>query len=719
MTSPAEYVDPFHGNGQVATPVPQGIAAAWNWEKAQVGNTHPGATRPFGMVSALPYSGAYPTGYGLYVASYSGPPTKLFDRKTCTGVTHFHPSGTGNVEFFYNYLKVMPLESLDHRGARWSLVDEEASPGYYAATLAESRVRLELAAGRKAAFHRYTFPRRGPATLAVELSAAGVGLPGQPEFGTVPERLEAALANDGAVSGLLVAGGFTIYFCMVTDLPAPRGGFWYGSEVLSERTELACMPGRAVPPRGIGVALTAGRPVERVELRIAFSFRSREQARRNLDEIGSISFDRARQDALDDWNDHLSRIEVPGEDDRARSLFYSCLYHSLVKPADCGDESPFWRGDEPFFTDFVTMWDQHKTQLPLVMAVYRERGARIAASMVAFMKAFGWFPNGYIMNDRLERFEDQSSGLAWMTLYDAWVRGLGSVNWAEAAAYSRYVLERPWGKEFAASGRVSRNSHTLDLAAACRAIARIASAEGDAATAAQMGRYGGLWRSAYDPATGLLRADSDYYEGTLWNYSFRPHPDMADRIGLFASPEAFADALDTFFGYHDVADGTVDPHPTSATFERRKRRDRFEGLNNESDMESPYAYCFAGRHDRTCEVVRSVMRYQFTVGDGGLPGNDDSGGLSSWYVWNALGLFPLSGQDSYIIGSPLFVESTVRFGRGTLRILARDSSDANIYVAAATLNGKPLRTCLVPIDEIEAGGTLELDMSPAPTAALR
>jgi putative alpha-1,2-mannosidase len=142
---------------------------------------------------------------------------------------------------------------------------------------------------------------------------------------------------------------------------------------------------------------------------------------------------------------------------------------------------------------------------------------------------------------------------------------------------------------------------------------------------------------------------------------------------------------------------------------------RFEGYNNEPDIETPYNYLYAGRPDRTAEVVRAGMRDMYTTGRGGLPGNDDSGGLSSCYVWNALGLFPVTGQPLMLIGSPLFDAATVDWLGAPLTIEAANNSAENPYVRAAQLNGQPLTRAYLLLDELREGGTLQLTMGPTPS----
>ncbi|MEM6279159.1 MAG: glycoside hydrolase domain-containing protein, partial [Verrucomicrobiota bacterium] len=244
-----------------------------------------------------------------------------------------------------------------------------------------------------------------------------------------------------------------------------------------------------------------------------------------------------------------------------------------------------------------------------------------------------------------------------------------------------------------------------DLAFANWCISQLAKRIGDQVIydkSIPLSRY---WVNAFDPDTGLLSEDSDYYEGENWNYSFRFIHDMVGRIKLAGGEDRFVELLDLFFGFQDPEPGEV-VH-------------RFEGLNNEPDMESPYSYLFAGRHDRTAEVVRKVMRYQFTTGKGGLPGNDDSGGLSSWYVWSAIGVFPVTGLPIMLIGSPIFEKASLQLHGGHFTVTALNQATDHYYVQKAWLNGKPLDRCYLKLSEFSAEAELVLEMGPEPSSWAR
>jgi putative alpha-1,2-mannosidase len=195
---------------------------------------------------------------------------------------------------------------------------------------------------------------------------------------------------------------------------------------------------------------------------------------------------------------------------------------------------------------------------------------------------------------------------------------------------------------------------------------------------------------------------------------------MAGRIDLAGGDEAFVDLLDRFFGYRAPAVTQPGLAPAVTEMATGYALGRFEGLNNEPDMEAPWAYYYAGRPDRTAEVVHAAIHQQFGTGRGGLPGNDDSGGLSSWYVWASLGLFPVAGQNLFLIGPPSFGESRIRVSGGdALTIETRGFTEPHRggpaqYVQSVEFNGAPLTRTWLRGTEVQHGGTLSIALGPEP-----
>ncbi len=704
-------VDPFLGNDTTDLPNPSGIARRWWCAKPPVGNTHPGATLPFGMLSVCSYSGAYVTGYGQNDVSLSGDdPIKLFDRHETLGLAHFQQSGTGRIRCYYNYLLTTPYygEGVEGVGTRYGLVDEQASPGYYAGRFEESDIRFETTCSKRSAVHRYHFPKGQRGKVAINFASGGLLIEGMT---TYPSHASITFLDDGKAEGQVTIEGITYYVKIETFSPVAEQGFWKKQKTLAEGNEDGDPKTYRLKPKAtrkrqpFGIWFEAAEADQPFELRISFSLRSQSRARQAMERRRPLDFAQMHASAAEHWESVLGRIEIEGATEEEQEIFYSALYHSTIKPADFTDENPYRPQDGPFFFDLSTLWDLYKTQLPLVMTLWPEMGRDFTAFLLEVAKREGAFPISYLMDIAPERFAKQATGLCHMILNDAHMRGIEG-DWEE-------ILRMLWKTSLSGKGRggkfseyaknhvVHPLSHTLDLAFANWCIAQLAKKLGDQVIYEKSIPLAKHWENAFDKDTGLLRTDSDYYEGENWNYSFRFLHDMTSRIKLAGGPQAFVQLLDYFFGFDDPQDG--------------RELFRFEGLNNEPDMESPYAYIYAGRHDRTAEVVRNVMRYQFTTGKGGLPGNDDSGGLSSWYVWSAIGLFPVTAMPVMLIGSPLYEKSTIRLFGGDFTITAQNQGPENIYVQRAWLNGRPLERAYLKLDEFKPEAELTLEMGSTPT----
>lgn len=714
------HVDPFIGSEPTALAPQTGLAATWWWPKPQIGNTHPGATYPLGMVSACAYSGAYPTGYGRYDLSLEGVPSTLHDRPTASGFTHFQQSGTGAIRKYYNYFRVTPMvEPLDALGRLWDLTDETAEPGFYSATL-DSGVRAELTVGPKSAVHRYTFPEDPRARVVIDFSLGGLSIP----YGaTIPLRAHLETLEPGVAQGEIVVEGTPIAVYIECDTPQWRQMLFYDRRLMPGGKRLDFDHIRPTTLRPFGL-MWAGpsRAGETIELRIGFSLRGVEQARRNLREDcgeGSARFDSRREKTKRTWRKQLKSIAVKTNSAERQTVFSTALYHSLIKPCLAPSESPFWPSDGPFAFDISTMWDIYRTQLPLLTALMPERAVELANALLTICEEEGNFPIGYRMARGSDRFSRQGSALAHTFLADLCQLGLPGIDWEWALVHMSDDLRRTYGEEFLLHGEAHPISHTLDLAFGYWATAKVARRVGDTALAEQFEALAERWVNAFDPSSGLLK-DSTYYEGTRYNYSFRLLHDMASRIELSGGAEPFVAQLDEFFGYGAPAVTQPGNRPGVVEMLAGYELGRFEGLNNEPDMEAPWAYHYAGRPDRTAEIVHNVLLQQFGTGRGGLPGNDDSGGLSSWNVWASLGLFPVAGQNVVLVNAPLFSSATIAVGDESFRIRTRNFVEPVHggpvqYVQSMQLNGLPLDRSWISGSELHRGGELLVDLGPEPS----
>lgn len=692
-----------------------------------MGNTHPGATSPLGMVSACAYSGGYPTGYGPYTKNTEGVPETMFDRPLASGFTHFQQSGTGAIRKYYNYIRVTPMiQPLDDLGKDWPLHDEEAEPGYYAATLGNG-IRCEITVGTKVAVHRYTFPEHRSARVVVDLSCGGLAI----EHGrTVPLRAQVESMGQGRAQGTVAMEGVPLSVYLEVDSPGWRQMLWHDRRLIDGGTRLDFDSIRHTTLRPFGLLFIGPAAAgHTVEVRLGFSLRGCDQARRNLErECGDLSraFDTVREATRVRWREHLDLIQVDGGTPARRQVMATALYHSLIKPCFADDESPFWPTSGPYAFDVCTMWDIYKTQLPLLATIVPDRAMDLLESLTRVCEEEGNFPIGYRMARGADRFFRQASTLAHTALADAYARDGGGLDWNWALVHMADDLRRLYGEDFFEHGIAYPITHTLDLAYAHYCTALVARALGDRRLADDLHERSHQWRNAFDPNTGLLR-DSEFYEGGKWNYSFRLLHDMAGRIELAGGDDAFVDMLDRFFGFgaRPVTQPGLRPHP--AEMAAGYALNRFEGLNNEPDMEVPWAYHYAGRPDRTAQIVHAALTWQFGTGRGGLPGNDDSGGLSSWYVWASLGLFPVAGQNLFLVNAPAFEHAVVQVGGRELVIEASGHREAPIsvdgidreppvqYVQSAAFNGRPLYGTYLSALDIQAGGRLELELGPEPS----
>lgn len=692
MTDYSSYADVFLGCSDIDLPEPEGIAASWHFIKGLCGNTHPGATLPFGRMSCCCYSGGYSSGYGNNRVNCGGKIEKLYDGNTCRGFSHLHLSGIGFIGKFYNYAVTSPFYgSLTSAFLPRDMKDEHACPGLYGTTVfcGENSVECRVTVTGHNALHSYVFGSEG-GRIAVDFSNDGLYRESGNAFG-LSACSEITRFSDSEAGAEVVMQGVRLWIYARCSGSA-RCALWResgeiaGDSLVSGPTE----------DRFGAVFDAAGR---KAEITLCISAKSLSHARACV--LGeTLSFEAAADAAYAAWNVALGKIEIEA-DERTKRIFYSNLYHSLIKPSDRSGEGLFGSRDG-FAVDYCTLWDQYKTHLPLVFTFFPDMRKKTVETFLAAERYAGKLPHNLMLDAELDIEVQQARTLAQHVLADAYFRADPDGGKADSVPVSDIIaacvrdLYRPGYRDFTRDGFCARATHQLDMAEACGSLAVIARECGDAETAEQLGKLYRLRFGSFDP-DGMMRAGSEYYEGTRWNYSFRLMHDMKSRIALCGSGETEARAgfirrLDRFFGF---------THPEDKTA-------RFEGYNNETDMEAPYAYHFAGRRDRMCEVLRAGMKYMFAEGRGGLPGNNDSGGLSSCYVWNTVGIFPLSGQDRMIIGAPAVKEAVLHPGSGkTLTVVNRSGNTAD----RADLDGTALPDMALSVRQMMRGGTLTIKSS--------
>jgi len=668
MMDYTRYADVFLGNGAIDLPEPKGVAAAWHMIKGRAGNTTPAAAIPFGKLTACAYTGGYSSGYGHVGTNYGDQPRQIMEPGTIRGFSHIHHSGVGYIDSFYNYAVTAPSFA-DAPEAAFEpdrMTDETAHPGYYAVTMQNRGVRAELTVTRNAAHHRYAFGKEG-GRLVIDFTNDGL----LEEKTRRPARdLKLRIAAEDTVECEVILAGVQLYFC--AHCPGAKASLWEKGCVFEQ------LPG------------------DSVRMTLGVSSRSMDIARKGIEEAAQ-DFDVLAKAAQELWSKAFSAIEVEAAEERDLRIFYSNFYHTLVKPADWSGESFLYDDEDAFVIDLATLWDQYKTQTPLLFTLYPEISDKLVKTILAFCRSQGRMPHALLLDIRDAGSEDrQAKMLAEHVLADALFRGV-PIDMEEAMKQIRKdVMPAERFADYKAEGRCKDIAHTIDVADGMNATRALAEAAGDAELAAFCRQYMGKWTAAFDRETGLLDPNSRYYEGSYWNYSFRLMHDMPTRVEIAGGKEGYAKLLDRFFGFTHAEDVSG----------------RFEGFNNETDMETPYAYYYADRHDRVCQVISDGLASMFAEGKGGMPGNNDSGGLSSLYMWNAMGIFPVSGQDLMLIGTPRLLKSVIHMANGKDFTIRREGE--GIYVQQAMLNGRRLERMSFAASEMMLGGELVLTMSTEP-----
>jgi predicted alpha-1,2-mannosidase len=671
------------------------------------GNTYPGAHLPFGFAAPSPDTD-HPTSAG-----YS--PTGRI-----VGFSQTHVSGTGGDSRYGNF-RVTPVTG-ERRADRLAADRgaETASPGYYAVELTGPRVLAELTATRRVGLHRYTFHTARVGHLVLEASSVVA------DYAQTPVRSDLRIVGDQDLEGsVTVTGGwgdrgssYTLYLAARLDRPVRDYATFVGDQLAGAGFREV----RGGPNQRTGAVLTVDTSVlPVVELRLALSFVSVARARATLAaEVGEATFDQVRRAARAAWRDALATVRVDGGSAGQRAAFYSALYHCQLMPHDLTGENAWWRSSAAHYEDFYTLWDTSHALHPLLTLIQPKRQAAMVQSLIETYRHTGWLPDARIAGSNAYI---QGGTNGDVLVADALAKGLPGIDYRAGYAALRRDGEqnspdpRVVGRDLGNYLRLGylpldhsrptdvhgdrSASRTLEYALQDHCIALVAEHYGQRDVAAGYRRRAANWTNLWDPGTQAIRprysdgrwfspfdpaktTSGHFYEGSGYQYAVYPRHDtqgIVARLGGDAGAVRWLDALfDT---------GRYDP-------------------GNEPDLHAPYLYLAAGRPDRAADRLRTLLA-AYRATPTGLPGNDDAGALSAWYVWGALGLYPNAGQDWYYLGSPLFEQASV----GGLRIVARGTSERNRHVRAAKLNGRQLDRAWLHHRELR--GTLELEMGSTPS----
>jgi predicted alpha-1,2-mannosidase len=690
------------------------------------GNVFPGPVVPFGMIKPGPDMVA-PEGHD--------PNAGWNAEGAIRGFSQTHVSGTGGGDKYGNILvqattgEVTPLDSASPRA------EEKASAGLYSVSLARYGVGVEITAARRSAIYQLRYPVGAKANLLFDVGHFLLsGMRTGERQSLVASEIKVLSPMELAGSTSITGGwnkqpnAYTVYFYARTDTPAASWGTWLEGDLQPGGRSV---DGAAQSRSGawLTFANKAGRPVL---MKIGISFISVEQARRNLAaEIPGFDFAATHAAAVAKWNHVLGKIELKGATAEQEQIFYTAIYHTMLMPTDRTGENPLWKSAEPYYDDYYAIWDIFRTSAPLLTLIAPEREVAIVRSLVDIYRHEGFLPDARSGN---YNGRTQGGSNAEFMITDAYVKGLKGIDWATAYAAELHDAEVPPADHFkegrgglddwrtlgyvSLEGSDRPGSVHMEYAADDFEIALLAKGLGRTEDykkyLARSGNWKNLWDSDFadggfqgfirprhrdgswfEPFTAMdfcTWGGKTFYEGNSWTYSTFVPQDVASLIAKSGGPQKFVDRLDAFF---------------SVPF-------RYD-VGNEPGFLAPYLYNWAGRPDKTAEHVRAIIAKSYHAGPNGLPGNDDSGAMSSWYAFGQIGIFPNAGQDIYLIGSPAFAQTTLHLAGGKNFVIeARALSEENIYVAAATLNGKALDRAWLRHKEIAAGGRLVLTMSKTP-----
>ncbi len=687
------------------------------------GHTYPGATTPFGMVQVSP---------DTRLDGWEGCSGYWYPEKYIYGFSHTHLSGTGVGD--YCDILLMPgvgevrfdngaggkpgYRSAFHHEEEW------ATPGYYAVHLLDSDVRVELTATPRTGLHLYTFPGDGAGHVLLDLVHRD-------------EVLDSSvrIVSDREVRGFRRSRGWAqdqrVYFALRFSRPLVSHVIQQDGVRSADITAAAGKAIRAAFEFGRGAPL---------RVQVALSAVDEAGAVRNLQaEEAGAGFEAARRRAEQSWEKELGRIRIDGGTPTQRRVFYTALYHAFLQPNLYSDVDGRYRGRDlqihhadagNQYTVF-SLWDTFRAAHPLYTLLLWDRTRDFARTFLRQYQEGGLLPVWELAANETNCMIGYH---AVPVLAEAILKGIPGIDAEKAfeamctsAAQDRRGLDAYRRHGFIPADEEGESvSQTLEYAYDDACIARVAAKLGKDAGEREFLRRARAYRHLYDPATGFMRArlhghwfdpfdpaevNFHYTEANAWQYTFCVPQDVGGLIRLHGGERRFAAQLDSLFATQSQLHGTQQADITGLI--------GLYAQGNEPSHHMAYLYAYAGQPWKTQALVRRIADDMYRDGPEGLPGNEDCGQMSAWYVWSALGLYPVDpASGDYILGSPRFPRATLQLGNGRrLVIRATPNVATDPYVQAVRFDNERLDRVSVTWDELIAGGELAFTMGPGPAAA--
>lgn len=696
-----QYVNPF-------------IGAADN------GHTFPGATTPFGMIQTSPVTGA--VGW-RYCSEYVNNDSIIW------GFTQTHLNGTGCMDL--GDVLVMPAtgertRAWDGYRSRFSKDQESATPGYYSVELEEPNVKAELTASPRVALHRYTYHTADSASVLIDLQHGPTW--NEAQYHSQVSLCEVKWEDEQTLSGHVrnsVWVNQDYFFVLKFNRPTTGQINLPMAETEKGQRIVACFDME---------------PGDELLTKIALSTTSVEGAKKNMDtELPGWDFEATRQAAKDSWNNYLKRIDVTGTDAQ-KANYYTSFYHALIQPNQISDVDGMYRnakdeivktGGDAFYSTF-SLWDTYRAAHPFYTLMVPEKVDGFVTSLVEQGEAQGFLPiwglwgkETYTMIANhgvsviAEAYRKGFRGFDTERAFNM-VKRTQTVSHPHKSNWENYMKYGYFPTDLTEVESVSSTLESVYDDYAAADMAKRMGKEEDAAYFSKRADFyknlfdtqtqfmrprnaNGTWKTPFDPSE-VAHAESkggDYTEGNAWQYTWHVQHDVAGLIALFGGEEAFLNKLDSVF--------TVELKTTQADV---------TGLigqyahGNEPSHHVTYLYAMAGRPERTQELIRQIFDTQYRPEPDGLCGNDDCGQMSAWYMFSAMGFYPVDPvSGNYVFGAPQLPKIVLNLADGkTFTVIAEGISDENKYVESITLNGEPYTKNYITHEDIVKGGTLVFKM---------
>jgi len=688
-----KYVDPFIGTGGH-------------------GHTYPGASVPFGMVQLSPDTRLH---------GWDGCSAYHYSDNEIYGFSHTHLSGTGCSD--YGDVLVMPTTGKpkfkhNQYASGFSHKNEKASPGYYSVKLDKYDVLAELTTTTRTGLHKYTFPKSASSNIIVDLVHRDKVLESSIE-----------ITGNDEVSGMRRSKDWAddqhVYFVMKFSKPFTRFGI---AESNSLKEGLRTAKGKSLKCY-VGFE-TADH--ETVMVKVGISGVSIDGARKNLEaEQTGFDFEKVRTEAVAAWNKELGKIEVESDSLPMMKVFYSAMYHAMLNPNVYQDVDGKYRGrdlkvhDAKDFTNYTvfSLWDTYRALHPLFTIIDRKRTADFINTFLVQYEQGGCLPVWELSANETGCMIGYHSV---PVIADAYMKGIRDFDVKKAiTAMKKSAMEDRNGlKSYKALGYIPYNekenvSRTLEYAYDDWCIAQVAYKSDDQEDYHTFIKRAQNYKNLFDPKVGFMRGRNEmewyspfvptdvnrnYTEANSWQYTFYVPQDVSGLIKLYGGKEQLASKLDGLFSADSKTTGRSQGDISGMIGQYAH--------GNEPSHQIAYLYDYAGQPWKTQAMVRRIMRELYLNNPNGLSGNEDCGQMSAWYIFSAMGFYPLCpAADHYAIGSPVFNKTTIHLENGKQFVItAKNVSGKYQYISSAKLNDKPYTKSYITFNDISEGGTIEFQM---------